>query len=73
MWVDYGFVLMGFVAILGSLFGTKFYYGNGEFGYSNRPAPVRSSKVLFFVVGSIFILLGLLDLFGVIAMKRTDW
>jgi hypothetical protein len=69
MFLDYSFVGMGFLAVVIAAYGKVFYYGD-ETSTSSRQAPTRSSKLLFLAVGLFFIVLGLLDLFGVIAMSR---
>ena len=63
-------ILVGAVTALIGLLGKKFYYARGLYGGSSgKQAPLWLGRLMFIAVGSIRILTGFLELFGVIPMR----
>ena len=59
---DYVSISVGFVAILISVFGEKFYWAKGRWGIGSL-APTWAGKLLFSVVGFCFLSMGFYNLF----------
>ncbi|HEV2578617.1 MAG TPA: hypothetical protein VGU25_15540 [Acidobacteriaceae bacterium] len=64
------FILLGLlIAVIGFL-GKKFYYARGLYGGSSgKETPLWFGRLMFIGVGSIFMITGFLQLFGVIPMR----
>ncbi|HZQ42523.1 MAG TPA: hypothetical protein VFA99_04695 [Acidobacteriaceae bacterium] len=63
-------ILIGLVAVVIGVLGKKFYYARGLYGGSpGKQAPLWAGRLMFIIVGSIFMITGFLQLFGVIPMR----
>ena len=63
-------ILLGLVMALIGLLAKKFYHARGLYGGSSgKEAPLWFGRLMFILVGGIFMVTGFLELFGIIPMR----